>query len=329
MKLGLYAPARSLFVLAGPMAQAAIKRGHDVVFVRDASRALKPGDTWTDNEIQQWWPDALVQEASFFEGDWLAGPARDCDRVQRLWRVSSVHANPTKLAALDAWFDSLARPFSDGYDLTHRTVRHGLIPTDGLVDVEADDRRDLLWFPPKTMIPGAAQRAVRWVLVCGLAWVLHRAARRAGRRLIVKTRSKMRLPHVVTRLADRIVMEGPLYPHASLSEIASASLVVCHQSAAGFEAVAAGVRCLSVRLPQWHLRTLGNYALLRAARGSPYAWPGVIDALGVENAVRWIEHWTPDRAPDWDQRAAYIDTWCGGRVQGTSDWVVDDMERRS
>jgi len=67
---------------------------------------------------------------------------------------------------------------------------------------------------------------------------------------------------------------------------------------------------------------------MRARHGSPYAWPGVIDAMGLEAALRWLERWTRGVEPDWGARAAYIDTWLGGRVLGTSDWVLDEMERR-
>ena len=325
MRIGLYAPRRSSFVLAGPMARAALKQGHEVVFLRDPAGA-KLGDDWQDAEILRPFPDAMSVPLAQFGGDWLAGPppnqnleAGDLDRL---------HQDGVKLCSLDPWFDSLARPFADGYDFTHRTIRHGLIPTDGLDDVVPGHHTDLLWFPPKTRVPGAGQRAVRWAVTVILARALRQVASRGRVRLVVKRRPKIRLPRLVERLADVVLEDATLYPHASLTALGTAALSVCHQSGAAMESVAAGVRCLSVQIPHRHLRGYPHWPLMAGRDRSPYAWPGVIDALPLLPALRWLARWTPAVLPRWGERAAYIDTWLGGRVLGTSDWVLDQMERR-
>lgn len=317
LTIGLYAARRSHFVLAGPMAVAAMRRGHDVVFVRD-ELGEKPDDAW---HFVDWPFGGTVEGIGSFAGDWLAVPQQALEAAIRSGR------SPAILCSLDAWLDSLATPFADLAPLTHRTIRHGLIPTDAVAALPPGHRDTLLWFPPKTRVSGRAQRVIRWAETLVLALALSRLARLTRRRLVVKTRAKIRLPAVVRRVADAIVEDRHLYPHDSLVALNTAALAVVHQSAAGFEAVASGVPCLSVILPQRHLHGYAHWPLMAARRGSPFAWPGLIDAMGLRAALGWLQRWEP-RRPDPGERQAYIDTWMGGRMTGTCEWIIREMERR-
>lgn len=312
MRLGFYAPRRSSFVVIGPVAHEAARRGHTVVFVRSSTSLSH--DQWTNEEATSRWPTSTSEHITNFSGQWLIGEL--------------LPPHQTRRCHLDSWLDSLGRPYADNADFTHRTIRHGLIPTDGLLDVPQRHPTDLLWFPPKTMIPGIPQRMIRYLMVTLIAMALKKLARREHRRLIVKTRAKMRLPWMVRQVADIVIGDHVLYPWASLSALSTAALAIVHQSAAGFEAVAAHVPCVSIRLPQRHLRGYGTYTLMQAPVASPYGWPGVIESLNVENAIRWLDHWDARMRCDLRARAAYIDTWFGGRVQGTSAWLLDQLASR-
>jgi len=309
--LGLYAPRRSFFVIAGPLARAAMQRGHEVVYVGDPADA-KPDDEWTKDELPEAIAGDVVIRPEMFAGDWLAGPP------------PLPYVRGVKWCHLEAWYDQLTVR-ADFAHVQHRTLRHGMLALDGLADVPFTDERHLLWFPPKTRIPGP-HRAWRYAMTCVLAIVLWRAARHARVKLLIKTRAKIRLPKLVEVLADEVLGDDTLYPWASLTALRRASLAVVHQSAAGCEAAAAGVLALSVRLPQWHLRHCGTYALMRARQGSPYAWPGVVESMSVEGAARWLDHWEPTMTQDHEARRAYVDSWLAGRTRGVAEEIIQRME---
>lgn len=317
MRLGLYAPRRSSFWLVGPLAKAALKRGHDVVLLGDR-QPLKPGDAWLIHERERDLPGAGFDMLRDFEGDWIASAPPEQNWVETV-------ALSIKLCSLDPWLDSLALPFADAYDLTHRTIRHGLLPTDGLADCQDRAKTDLVWFLPKTSVEGTLPALQHRLLIAWLARRLARTAKAMNLRFVVKTRSKIRLSGAVRRLADELIEDPSLYPHDSLKALCSAKLAVCHQSAAALEAVAAGVRVISLPVWQPYLHKYAHWPLMSARRGSPYAWPGVIDVRSAWRPL--LPH--AGKVIDMDQRAAYLDTWLGGRVMGTSDWLLDEMEKRA
>ena len=319
MKIGLHAPRRSSFWLVGPLAHLALKRGHEVWFLRD-QRAIKPGDGWTPEERAKFFPGAQQGLLENFLGDWVAGPPPKQNMTS--WDYQYLLRHDVQLCSIDPWLDSLAMPYEDQYDMTHRTTRHGLVPTDGLEDVTPGDATDLVWFPPKSSVEGFASKAYHYAVTLLVGHMLSRWALRERLRFVIKTRPKITLPKRVLEAAV-VVSDNALYPHDSLTLLARARYAVCHQSAAAMEAAAAGVRCLSIHLPQRHLRTYSHYALMQARFGSPYAWPGVVDCMTLG------QRFTLNTQMDWQARAAYIDTWFGGRVMGTSEWLLDEMEKRA
>lgn len=307
MRIGVYAPRRSSFPLIGPPAMEAIKRGHEVTLLHDTAGG-QLGDTWDDGEAL---PGASVSALHDYRGDWL---------MLALWGRAGMVAG-MRIASLEPWLDSLALPYPDAAALTHRTMRHGLIPTDAVAACPIGRQRLITWFLPKTRVPGLLNRALRYLTMFVTARVLDRACSAHGMALVVKTRRKIRVPRGLRHLT--IVGEERLYPSDQIRLIAQSSLVVCHQSAAAIEAAALGTPCLNVRVPIPHLRKFPQHALMSMRTNSPMAWPGLVDSIALVQLPRWTPHTSVDPVA----RQTYVDTWLGGKAQGASAWVLDRMEQ--
>lgn len=310
--------------MVGPVAQDALQRGYSVILVRDPAGA-KVGDSWLAADALQSLPGIRIASINDVECDWFAGSA-PCQNVLPA-TLAALRRRGVRIASLDTWMDSLGWPHPDTADLEHRTIRHGLIPTSAIPPRYAP--RDLVWFVPKTRVGTRTQHALRWGMMLGLGWALRRLARAHRWRFVVKTRSKILLPGLLVRWADQVVGDTTLLPWASQTVLRHAALAVCHQSAAGWEAAAAYVPTLSVRLPIPHLRTHGTYPLMRARTASPYAWPGVIGSLSWEDTLRACAQDELDPAlfrVDLDARQALADTWFGGRLTDAVPALLDRME---
>ena len=311
MKIGVYAPRRSSFPLVGPPALEAIKRGHQVTLLQD-SRGAQIGDQWRPHEANLAFPGvAGVMDAARYRGDWILGPL--------------LTPRPDiKTASLEPWLDGLAKPYADAAEVSHRTMRHGLVSTDAVAGCAIGLTDQVVWFLPKTRVPGLLNRAMRYLTMLVTARALKRVCWSHKMTLVLKTRTKIRVPTALRDLP--LVGEEDLYPAPAIRLIASSRLVVCHQSAAALEAAALGTPCVNIRVPVPHLRAYPQYTLMTMRTQSPMAWPGVVLSLSLRELVR---HRSIFIGADASARRAYLDTWLGGKVWGASSWVLDRMERRS
>src|SRR3990167_4446610 len=109
------------------------------------ARGAHPDDEWTKDELPEAIAGDVVIRPEMFAGDWLAGPP------------PLPYVRGVKWCHLEAWYDQLTVR-ADFAHVQHRTLRHGMLALDGLADVPFTDERHLLWFPPKTRIPGRSVR---------------------------------------------------------------------------------------------------------------------------------------------------------------------------
>jgi hypothetical protein len=162
-----------------------------------------------------------------------------------------------------------------------------------------------------------------------LARALQGFARRAGARLVVKSRAKNSDPAFLRRHADVFVeRDEDMFPYSSIELMAVADLCVHFQSAAVLEAVHAGVPSLSIRLPQTHLEGYASFQEVFGGRpGSLFNFPGIVWSADAADATRLLSTARlADFCIDPVARGRYVEKFLGFDDNRSSERVLDLVE---
>lgn len=149
-----------------------------------------------------------------------------------------------------------------------------------------------------------------------------------GRLLVVKTRQKNHDPNLVHRLADRVIGDESLWPYTSAELLRVADLAIHFQSGAVFEAVAAGVPQLSIRIPQPHLVHFPGHDLFFGhAPSTVQAWPHVVWSLDYRDVAGYLGTFVTSPTVDEMERQRYAERYIGPLDGKSASRVLDMVER--
>lgn len=148
------------------------------------------------------------------------------------------------------------------------------------------DRPVVLLFTLKLGVPHLWRKtAFRWFHYPGIVYAIKDYCAKRGALLVVKTREKNRDPGWLHRLADRVITDESVWPYTSAELVSAADQIIHFQSGAVFEAVAANVPQLSIRVPQPHLEHLRGHRVFFSQ--GPYTlqhWRGVVQSVDYTEA---------------------------------------------
>lgn len=341
MRLAFTAFRRGHLKVVGSVIDEALRRGHQCALLWQHDD--KPGENVLAYELTALWPRATTCAMDAVRGE----------RFDAVIGDPSIHAIPglpdARLYALDFGWEQRMRP-----DLPYITrcwatdVHRGLFlasgPVTGMTALDAiplvdpkdvreanglDDKPVLLLFSAKLGVPHLWRKTVfKHFWYPSILHALKDYAKRHGMLLVIKTREKHHDPELLLRLGDRILDDRDLWPYTSAQIVTTANLVVHFQSGAIFEALAANVPQVSVRLPQPHLEHFTGHDVVFSRE--PYTmqhWPGVVQAADYKSVVPLFRDDLVDTAIDPAQRERYAERYTGPLDGKNACRVLDVVER--
>ena len=351
MRIAFPAFRRGFFKVTGPVIDEAIRRGHAVYLVRDYDS--KPGEAVHVRELMARWPDAVTIPRVFAAGIPVDATIGD----------PSIHTMtdlPGKHYALDFVWEQRMRPALSGVVRCWASDYHrqlfgepspldqrdywagpvtGMTALDGLTAIDPvkvraslsvpEGRTIVVLFALKFSVPNLYRRTFfKWFPYRKLLMAVRRYCDKRDALLIIKTRTKNQDPPFVAALADHVVTDTDLYPYTALQLMTVADLAIHFQSGAVFEAAAANVPQLAIRIPQPHIAHLPGHDVFfsRDPRSLQY-WPGVVQSADLPEAIRLLDSGRVWRSVDRRAREHYAEQYLGPLDGKASARVLDLVER--
>ena len=347
-------PAQRLGYLkvTGGVITEALRRGHEVTLLH--GNDPKPGEYVTAYALEQAWPGAIVcQRWAGLTFDAMIGDPSVGEVAQDI---------QAPRYALDFIWEQRMRPLVPGVTRCWATEAHrnlfGVIPETYLTDekiggdpilgmpaldaiplVDPDavrkkyrlgDKPVVLLFSLKLGVPHLWRKTVfKYWWYPEMLYAIKDYCQKRGALLVVKTRVKHADPRVVHAVADRVITDEALWPYTSAELVRAADLAIHFQSGAVFEAAAASIPQLSIRVPQPHLEHFPGHAVFFSHEPHTLQhWPGVVQSIDYRHAAGLIRDFPPEwKVYGWE-RQRYLDRYTGP-IGTSSSRVLDLIESRA
>ena len=356
---------RGHYKVTGGVIDEAILRGHRVTLIH--GKAGKAGEGVTTDELHARWPKADILSghgntlhAHAIIGDPSVGDAcsfgapptvpvyaldfiweqRMRPRVPGVTRCWATERHQSQFAWLNA-----ASPWGNDCHLYSRVDSTVTDPVIGMPALDAIPLVDpaavrkkyhlgtkpiVLLFSLKLGVPHLWRKTVfKYWWYPEMLYAIKDYCQKRGALLVVKTRVKHADSSIVHAVADRVITDEALWPYTSAELVRVADLAIHFQSGAVFEAAAAGIPQLSIRVPQPHLEHFPGHAVFFSHEPHTLQhWPGVVQSIDYREAARLLRDFPPEwKIYEWE-RQRYLDRYTGP-IGTSSSRVLDLIESRA